>query len=100
MANVTNTAVGKKEFERLYQGGTVERISSNDYAFINNEENLYILFDVSNNDKVKENSHTNLSEDQIGKISSEVWDFIQSEMDRAYWEDEPMDAFEEYNTFY
>lgn len=91
--------VGKKEFERLYQGGVVEQISKDNYAFINNEENVYILFDLSN-DKVKENSHTNLSDTQLNKILDEVYDFRREEIELGFWEDDVMDDCEIYETFY
>lgn len=93
------SSVGKKEFERLYTGGVVEQVCRNNYALINNEENLYILFDLSNYEVI-ENSHTNLTEKQINKLMDLALDFKEDQIDRDYWEDEPMDAFEEYNTFY
>ena len=96
---VIMTTVGKKEFERLYQGGSVEQISKDNYAFINNEENVYILFDLSN-DKVKENSHTNLSEAQLNKILDEVYDFRREEIEQGFWEDDVMDDYEIHANFY
>ena len=90
--------VGKKEFERLCRG-EADQLRGDLYSFTNNEENLYIVFNLSTY-KVIENSHTNLSESQINDLMELALDFKEDQIDRDYWEDEPMDALEEYNTFY
>lgn len=95
--------LGKKQFKRIIQSGEIERKSDVDYSFTNNEENFYLLLNVSNYE-VKENSHINISPSQLNKIKSEILEFHKEQIEEDYmadcYEDEPMDAYEQYATFY